>query len=171
MSWYESSTACGYSPGDYLRFEVLADLSFKSILDVGSGPCQLLKWLLLKNKKTKYEAVDVRTDALEHCNCKTYTKLPARKRYDLVVLFGVAAYCTPETNAAVKKEFKSFLTVSARHARHKVVFTVLKAEYQAPDLVTYSIEEVVDLAQLISTNYVIHKSIEPTEYIVVADIK
>lgn len=171
MNWYKNSTSSGYSPGDFLRFEVLAALDFDSILDVGSGPCELLTWLAKQNRSVEYEAVDIRADALEHCKCKTHEKLPARKKYDLVVLFGVADYCTPQTLLEKKKEFEAFLLQASKRARNKIVFSVVKDEYKSPRLVTYSLAEAAKLAELISTNYTVYESVEPTEYIVEVDIK
>jgi hypothetical protein len=76
----------------YRRFEILRPLHFDSVLDVGSGPCLLHKWLLTNNILASYEAVDIREESLNLCNCKTYIDIPTNKKYDLVCMFGTVTF-------------------------------------------------------------------------------
>lgn len=110
---YKSGSDSGYSFDDFNRFNSLIDLKFKSVLDVGSGPCMLLRWLESRNAKVSYEAMDIREEALAECNCTTYNSIPKNKKYNLVCLFGVSDYCNND-EVQKKEEFKNFFLIPLR---------------------------------------------------------
>lgn len=165
--FYKNSKDSGYSPDDFGRFDILRGLEFGSVLDVGSGPCQLQKWLRGLGVDPEYEAVDLREDALEHCDCRTYVKVPSRKKYDLVCLFGTADYCRPADRASRKAEFEDLLLTSAKRARSLVVFSAVKPDPALFNMVQHTLEEVQALASRIGSDYSIDSDLEPTEFLVV----
>lgn len=168
---YKNSLDSGYDAKDNKRFEVLKSISFSSILDVGSGPCRLNDWLVSIGYDGIYEAMDIRTEVLEHCKCKTYNKITGRKKYDLVCLFGVSDYCKNDEKYK-KEEFKNLLIDSAKKSRKFVVFSLVKDSIKANNLVRYSIEEIKDLSILSNLEiFDIDSESEPTEYVVKCNIK
>jgi hypothetical protein len=167
---YKSSLDVGYDPGDSARFEILKSISFSSVLDVGSGPCRLHPWLISNGIVADYEAMDIRSEALSHCKCKTYDSLPVDKRYDLVVLFGVADYGTPDIILEKKKNFHNLVMLASKLTSNMLIFSVVKDVYKSSQLVTFSNEEVNSLAKLISKNYTIYESADATEYVVKVEI-
>ena len=64
------------------RFEILKEINFSSILDIGSGPCFLYDWIRLNKKGVEYNAYDIRKETLQLCNCNVYSSIPKRK-FDL----------------------------------------------------------------------------------------
>ena len=110
------------------RFSVLKDLQFKSVLDVGSGCCRLLSWLRESEFTGKYEAVDIREDALALCDCKTHTSIPKRNKYDLVVFFGTVTYNIGENHKANKEVLSQLLAQAAKSAKKHIVFTVIRED-------------------------------------------
>lgn len=108
------------------RFEILKSYKFSSVLDVGSGPCLLQNWLQTNNIKCSYEAVDIREDALSHCNCPTYTSIPINKSYDLVCLFGTVTYNVDHDEPKNKLLLKTLLLESKSVCNSILLFTVFK---------------------------------------------
>lgn len=155
------------------RFSVLKDLEFKSVLDVGSGCCRLLSWLRDSEFTGKYEAVDIREDALALCDCKTHTSIPKRNKYDLVVLFGTVTYNIGENHKANKEVLSQLLAQAAKSAKKHIVFTVIREDrlqgLSKLQMVGYSREEVEDLASALGTFKII-ENVDPDEYVVVVDL-
>ena len=110
----------------YRRFSILKDLKFESILDVGSGPCFLQTWLTENKIKTHYEAVDVREDCFQFCNCPTHTTIPTNSIFDVVCLFGTVTYNIDNDESNNKELLKKLLSQSKKVARSFVLFTVFK---------------------------------------------
>jgi hypothetical protein len=168
---YKSGSDSGYSFDDFKRFESLRGLDFKSVLDVGSGPCMLLTWLNENKSNFSYEATDIREEALSNCSCKTYLEIPAKKKYDIVCLFGVSDYC--DNNEKEKKEeFKNLLINSVKASKKLVVFSLIKDSVKSNRLVRYSIEEIKELSILSNLDILdIDSESEPTEYVVKCNLK
>jgi hypothetical protein len=110
----------------YTRFSFLKNLSFQFVLDVGSGPCLLLDWLRENKFSALYEAVDIRSDALALCNCKTYNSIPEDQMYDLVCLFGTVTYNIDNDELKNKKILSELLKQSLKVCKKWIVFTVFK---------------------------------------------
>jgi hypothetical protein len=149
---YISPEANGYGKAlSYQRFKILDKLKFDSILDVGSGPCFLYEWLNENNKQVIYEAVDIRTDALNLCGCKTYTEIPNYKNFDLVCLFGTVTYNIDYNLEKNKNILIDCLQKSINVSNHYVLFTVMKNEINtkatidAKRFVYYTLEEIKQL--------------------------
>lgn len=135
----------------YQRFNFLKLLCFNSVLDVGSGPCFLHDWLKENKPETNYEAVDIRTDALNLCKCKTYTEIPNYKNFDLVCLFGTVTYNIDYNLEKNKNILIDCLQKSINVSNHYVLFTVMKNEINtkatidAKRFVFYTLEEIKHL--------------------------
>jgi len=110
----------------YKRFSFLKGLSFDSVLDVGSGPCLLHNWLIENRFSVEYEAVDIRSDALTHCNCQTYDSIPQQRAYDLVCLFGTVTFNIGHNEGANKETLRDLLRQSIGVCRKWLLFTVFK---------------------------------------------
>jgi hypothetical protein len=172
--FYPTPESTGYPPNlADARFSILSDLSFKSVLDVGSGPCALHDWLKAHDYNGKYEAVDIRADSLALCDCPTYSEIPARKKYDLICLFGTVTYNIGENHQLNKNILLDLLTKAKAKAKKYIVFTVIKAEtlkgLSALQLVGYSRNEVEDLASSLGSFTVID-DVDPDEYMVVVTV-
>ena len=162
------------------RFNILKLLNFKSVLDVGSGACFLYKWLMENNLKINYEAVDVRTDALELCKCQTYSEIPKNKKYDLVCLFGTVTYNFAYDNYKNKQIFLSLLRESIKISNNYLLFTVMKNEInteatiKANRFLYYTKEDVINiLADLNISKYQIVEddNYDKEEYFVICNVK
>jgi len=163
---YTSGSDSGYSFDDFKRFNALSDLEFGSVLDVGSGPCMLMRWLAERRMGSSYEAMDIRKEALAECGCVTHESMPARKKYDLVCLFGVSDYCNNNEDDK-KSEFKELLLKSAKRSKDLLVFSLVKDSAKSNRLVRYSLEEIEELADHASLEIMgIDCDSEPSEYIV-----
>jgi len=126
-SIYKTAKHNGYGkPCAYKRFSFLENLSFQSILDVGSGPCLLLNWLRENKISASYEAVDIRSNTLSLCNCKTYNSIPKEQIYDLVCLFGTVTYNIDNDELKNKKILSELLKQSVKVCKKWLVFTVFK---------------------------------------------
>jgi hypothetical protein len=157
---YKNSLDVGYSPGDHKRFSVLDRLEFSSLLDVGSGPC-ILQCLL---KDVEYEAVDVREDSLSHCNCKTHTTVPSRKKYDLVCFFGTFAYGN-------KEDVFSLLQKASKRAKKYVIFSVINPFPRSGKMLTYDESEILKMISIVSPKaHTLDTTTEPTETIVICEL-
>jgi len=157
---YKNAKDVGYSPGDLRRFSVLNRLEFSSVLDVGSGPCLLQNVL----GDISYEAMDIREESLALCNCKTYTSIPARKKYDLVCFFGVFAY-------GDKEQCRELLAKGSKRAKKYVVFSTIKPFPRSGKMLTFDENEVLQMISLVDpTSYTIDTVTEPTETIVICEI-
>lgn len=110
----------------YRRFFILNGLNFKSILDVGSGPCFLQSWLIDNKIYCHYEAVDVRKDCFQFCDCPTHTKIPMGAFFDMVCLFGTVTYNIDNDEAKNKDLLKSLLFQSKQVTKSFLLFTVFK---------------------------------------------
>lgn len=116
----------GYSRGDFSRFEVIGDLSFDSVLDIGSGPCLLHSWLRSHGHEVRYEAFDIRSDALSHCDCHVHAALPAEPKFDLVCLFGVCDYSRAVDVDLSKASFADLLVRACYASSRYCVFTLTR---------------------------------------------
>lgn len=180
---YSAASTNGYGkPCAERRFSILQDYEFKSVLDVGSGPCLLHDWLKNKGIDVEYSAVDIRSDALALCKCPTYTAIPTGKQYDLVCLFGTVTYnidCDVEKN---KNILKTLLLQSKAVCASILLFTVFtqaskerfKNTQHEDFFVHYSNEEIDALmSELGITDYkIINKQkLDMNECFVVCKIK
>jgi len=125
---YPSGIFNGYGI-DYAkkRFAVLKEIPhFNSILDVGSGPCFLKQWIEENfTHNIEYEAVDIRQDALDLCDCPKYNTIPSNKTYDLACLFGTVTYNIDfETNK--NKQLLKDLLIQSKTVSKQILFTVFK---------------------------------------------
>jgi hypothetical protein len=154
------------------RFSILNKIQFKSILDVGSGCCNLHKWLKHNNYDVVYHAVDIRSDALQLCDCPTFTEIPNIK-YDVVCLYGTVTYNINE-NAQQNKQILSDLLESSKKVANKyIVFTVIKREnitgLSLLQLVSYTKNEIQNIASTLGS-FTIDETTHPDEYIIVCEI-
>lgn len=154
------------------RFSVLNQLKFESILDVGSGCCNLHEWLQQNNNNALYHAVDIRTDALALCNCQTFTQIPDN-RYDLVCLYGTITYNINENPQENKKTLIDLLKRSKEVAYKYIVFTVIKKEnlkgLSLLQLVSYTKNEIQNIASTLGS-YIIDETTHPDEYIIICEV-
>jgi hypothetical protein len=154
------------------RFSVLNQLKFKSILDVGSGCCNLHEWLQQNNNNALYHAVDIRTDALKLCKCQTYTQIPDN-RYDLVCLYGTITYNINENAQENKKTLIDLLKRSKEVTNKYILFTVIKQEnikgLSLLQLVSYTKNEIKEIASSVGS-CIIDETTHPDEYIVICEI-
>ncbi len=146
---YKTGADSGYNYDDFKRFECLRGMEYGSILDVGSGPCMLLKWLKNNNIESDYEAMDIREEALSECDCKTHSEIPKRKKYDMVCLFGVSDYVDdkPDSEKYKKEEFYNLLKLALKRAREYVIFSLVKDIVKSNRLVRYSLDEIKEMAK------------------------
>lgn len=110
----------------FKRFGILQELSFNSVLDVGSGPCLLHQWLYDNKKNVTYEAVDIRDDAIELCKCKKYNHVPQSGSYDLVCLFGTVTFNIDYDENNNKIILKSLINDAINLSSKYIVLTVFK---------------------------------------------
>lgn len=110
----------------FLRFNVLKDLQFNSVLDVGSGPCLLQKWLINNKIESQYEAVDIRDETLSLCKCKTYNNIPLQNNYDLVCIFGTVTFNIDKDFDKNKSILKNLIHESVKVSKKYIVLTVFK---------------------------------------------
>ena len=170
--FYSTPESTGYNDEQYKRrFGILSPLEFSSVLDVGSGPCNLLKWLEQNKPEVAYEAMDIREDALALCPCKTHTKLP-KKKFDLVCLYGTVTYNIGEDKAKNKQLLFDLLTNCKKIAKKWLVFTVMKEEglmgLAKLQLVGYTRTQVEELVSSVGlTIDTVHTGVDLGEYIVV----
>lgn len=126
---YSSARFNGYGEQSaFSRFEVLKKISFNSVLDVGSGPCLLQKWLKQNNIVAQYEAMDIRANTLQYCDCPTYTTIPVDKSYDLICLFGTITYNIDHDEHKNKLVLKTLLKDCKNICNSILLFTVFKEE-------------------------------------------
>lgn len=165
----------------FKRFRILNEYKFDSVLDVGSGPCFLHEWLQENNIKAKYEAVDIRKDSLEYCNCQTYLEIPKNNMYDLVCLFGTVTYNIDQNEQKNRLLLKTLLKDSKDICRSILLFTVFKKSFEEKNkntpnhdfFVCYDKEEIkLLLNELNIFNFEIIENDEydNNEYFVVCDV-
>ena len=170
--FYPTADSTGYNDWQYKnRFGILSPLEFASVLDVGSGPCNLAKWLDKNKPGVTYEAMDIREDALVLCPCKTHTKLP-KKKFDLVCLYGTVGYNIGEDKAKNKQLLFDLLKNCKKIAKKWLVFTVMKEEglmgLPKLQLVGYTRAQVEELVFSVGlTIDTVHTGVDLAEYIVV----
>ena len=170
--FYPSPDSTGYNDEQYKRrFGILTSLEFSSVLDVGSGRCNLLKWLQQNKPAATYEAMDIREDALALCPCKTHTKLP-KKKFDLVCLYGTVTYNINGDKEKNRQTLFDLLQDCKRIAARYVVFTVMKEEgltgLAKTQLVGYTRSQVQDLADAVGlTIETTYGMVDLAEHIVV----
>ena len=124
---YPEPLSNGYGRGPAKkRFEILKGHMFKSVLDVGSGPCYLQEWLEENSLDATYEAVDIRPETLKLCSCPAYETIPTTGSYDLVCLFGTVTYNIDGDELKNKQILKKLLEQSLKVCRSLLVFTVFK---------------------------------------------
>jgi hypothetical protein len=162
---YKSGSDSGYDFDDQRRFEVLKSLKFSSLLDVGSGPCLLKNWLQAHGKECVYEAVDIRKEALELCDCTSYTSIPKNK-YDVVCLLGT---CGLRSERDGKKELLDLLINSKSICGKYLVFSVI-LNRNNPRIVSYSSEELIELISKLDLTYKTLVDEKNSECIVVCSI-
>lgn len=173
--FYPKPESTGYSEElSDKRFSVLKNLKFKSILDVGSGCCNLNKWLFKNRIECKYDAVDIREDALALCDCDKYLKIPKRKKYDTVCLFGTVTYNIDQDIAKNKNILDNLLDEAFISARKYMVFSVLKDEklfgLSKLQLVGYEKREIESIASRYG-NFKIDEAKDENEYIAIIEVK
>ena len=170
--YYPTPESTGYNEQQYKnRFGILSPLEFSSVLDVGSGSCNLLKWLQINKTGVTYEAMDIRENALALCSCKTHTKLP-KKKFDLVCLYGTVTYNIGEDKAKNKQLLFDLLKNCKKIAKKWLVFTVMKEEglmgLAKLQLVGYTRTQVEELVSSVGlTIDTVHTGVDLAEYIVV----
>jgi hypothetical protein len=169
--FYSTPESTGYNDQQQQRFGILTPLDFASVLDVGSGRCNLLKWLQINKTGITYEAMDIREDALALCPCKTHTKLP-KKKFDLVCLYGTVTYNIGEDKAKNKQLLFDLLTNCKKIAKKWLIFSVMKEEglmgLAKLQLVGYTRAQVEELVSSVGlTIDTIHTQVDLGEYIVV----
>lgn len=165
--FYNDSLDDGYGGQPPIRFSMLETIGFTSVLDVGSGPCSLQKWLCDRGYTGHYEAVDIREDALTHCQCMTHTEIP-NNQYDLVCLFGTKGYNENKNKELTREEYKQLLSLSYLRTTKYLVFSVIKKEYDSDRIMGYSVDDVFEIIRFPSLNVIsINSEIEPSEHIFV----
>lgn len=159
----------------YKRFNSLIGLQFSSVLDVGSGPCFLHKWLYDNKIDAEYEAVDIRSETLDKCKCPVHKTIPLDKQYDLVCLFGTVTYNVDYATATNKQILISLLQDALRVSKKYILFTVIKKEgnhpavFQANRFLYYSHEEILELLDALNVkNFTIYsdENLDPNEWFV-----
>lgn len=179
--FYPTPESNGYGIDNaFKRFEILLDLDFHSVLDVGSGPCLLSKWLTNVNKKVLYEAVDIRPDSLELCNCKTYSRIPLENKYELVCLFGTVTFNLEKDVSKNKNILKDLIVDSFSSCSKYLVLTVFRETFfnQAPNpvkntIVSFSREEILEMFSAFSyknINIYERDDLDMYEYFVVVEL-
>lgn len=123
---YSNSRFNGYGEEAYSRFQILKQLSFTSVLDVGSGPCFLQKWFQKNSIVCDYEAMDIRDETLKYCNCNTHKIIPSDKSYDLICLFGTVTYNIDHNELKNKLVLKDLLKDCKKICKSILLFTVFK---------------------------------------------
>jgi len=171
--FYPKAESTGYDEGlSNARFSILKRIQFNSILDVGSGCCNLHKWLKQNNYDVVYHAVDIRTDALELCECPTFTEIPNNK-YDVVCLYGTVTYNINENAEENKRILLNLLETSKKVANKYIVFTVIKREnvkgLSLLQLVSYTKNEIEKIASELGS-CIINETTHTDEYIVICEI-
>lgn len=113
MGIYSRPENDGYM-GSVRRFFLLKNIAdFHTVLDFGSGPCSLLRWLESERISCSYEAYDLREDSLHFfCPCKKHNQMP-EGMYDLVCLLGVLSLVSGGDPRASKNGFRSILSQAA----------------------------------------------------------
>lgn len=159
----------------YKRFCVLHNLFFESVLDVGSGPCYLKKWLVKNKINCEYEAMDIRKDSLNLCECKTYTNIPKNNLYDLVCLFGTITYNINNNEKENKKILYDLLKESLDVCKKYLVFTVFKEEKRDSknSFVCYSKNEISKLLSdlnMLKYELIDDSDIDKDEYIILCHV-
>jgi hypothetical protein len=149
-------------------------LEFLSVLDVGSGSCNLLKWLEVNKAGITYEAMDIREEALALCQCKTHTKLP-KKKFDLVCLYGTITYNIDEDKVKNKQLLFNLLVNCKKISKKWLIFTTMKEEaligLAKLQFVGYTREQLEELVSSVGlTIYTVHTQVDLGEYIVVCKI-
>ena len=172
--FYPTADSTGYNDWQYQnRFGILNALEFSSVLDVGSGPCNLAKWLDKNKPGVAYEAVDIRDDALALCSCTTHKRIP-NKKFDLVCLYGTVTYNIDSDKAHNKKLLFDLLQACKKNAKKWLVFTVMKEEgligFRKLHLVGYTRSQVEQLVSSVGlTIETVHSQVDLGEYIVVCN--
>jgi SAM-dependent methyltransferase len=173
--FYPTPESTGYDDQKYQRrFGILSPLEFSSVLDVGSGSCNLLKWLEQNKPAVTYEAMDIREDALALCPCKTHTKLP-KKKFDLVCLYGTVTYNIGEDKAKNKQLLFDLLLDCKKIAKKLLIFTVMKeeglmglAKLQFVGYTRAELDELLSSVGLVANT--IHTQVDLGEYVVICNI-
>jgi hypothetical protein len=180
--FYPTAHYTGYDePKSDRRFSVLhgvPELGSSNLLDIGSGPCNLLGWLRRNKYETHYEAVDIREDSLRLCPCAhthTHTGAPAHThtgaRWDIVCLFGTVTFNIGSDQGANRKSMGDLLSNARSLLPKHIVFTAIRNDrihgLDAVQLIGYSKEEVSELAAALSPDsWEIHEEPDPYEWIV-----
>jgi hypothetical protein len=172
--FYPNPESTGYTDHQYKnRFDILTSLEFSSVLDVGSGSCNLLKWLEVNKAGITYEAMDIREEALALCQCKTHTKLP-KKKFDLVCLYGTITYNIDEDKAKNKQLLFDLLVNCEKISKKWLIFTTMKEEALIGlgklQFVGYTREQLEELVSSVGlTVDTVHTQVDLNEYIVICN--
>ena len=173
--FYPTADSTGYNDWQYQnRFGILNALEFSSVLDVGSGACNLAKWLDKNKPGVAYEAVDIRDDALALCSCTTHNRIP-NKKFDLVCLYGTVTYNIDGDKAHNRQLLFDLLTDCRKIAKKWIVFSVMKEEVsiglEKLRFVEYTRLQVEQLVFSIGlTIETVHSEVDLGEYIVVCNV-
>lgn len=181
--FYPSGSYTGYNEvKSNQRFSVLhgiPDLGSSTLLDIGSGPCNLLGWLRDNGHETHYEAVDIREDSLRLCPCApthTHTGVPTHPRtgaggWDIICLFGTVTFNIGSDQEANRSTLRELLLSSLSLRPKHIVFTAIRRDcldgINAIQLVGYEKEEIAELISMLSPDsWRIHEEPDPFEWIV-----
>ena len=146
FSIYSKSSNDGY-PNTTRRFELIKKIEkFNTILDFGSGPCSLLKWINENNINCLYEAYDLRKDSLDnHCNCITHYELPFGKTYDLVCILGVSGLNTEYDTKTSKNLFLKTFQKACSFSSKYVLFNMSFQDKYPNYIVNYNEDEIMSI--------------------------
>lgn len=175
--YYRSPEHTGY--GEELsarRFSVLThipDLGTSSLLDIGSGRCNLLTWLRGNGYQTRYEAVDIREDSLRLCPCPpthTHTGVPTGAR-DIVCLFGTVTFNIGSDQKANRELLLDLLGKSLALTPRHIVFTVMREDrlhgLDRIQLIGYAHEQLEGLIRWLDPSaFHVHEDLDPNEWVV-----
>jgi hypothetical protein len=159
--FYKTPTTTGY-PNTQKRFELINKLEeCSSVFDYGSGACGLHNWLLANNKNCKYEAYDIRENALNACNphpdCKIHYQVPIGNKYDLVCLLGVGGL-NLEGNTKISKDRFCDIFKETSLLVNKYLLFNLSFENKYPNhIVYYDMKEIEKLIKSIKFEVLYHE--------------
>lgn len=159
-SFYTTPTTTGY-PNTEKRFELIDKLEgCSNVFDYGSGACCLFNWLCKHDINCKYEAYDIRENALNACvphpDCKIHYQVPIGNKYDLVCLLGVGGL-NLEGNTKISKDRFSDIFKEASLLVGKYFLFNLSFEDKYPKhIVHYDMKEIEKLIKSIKFEVLYH---------------
>jgi len=180
--FYPSAEYTGYSrEKSDRRFSVLhsiPDLGRKSLLDIGSGKCNLFTWLRDNGYSTQYDAVDIREDSLRLCPCPpthTHTGVPTGE-WDIICLFGTVTFNIGSDRDKNKNILKNLLLQSIDMKPKHIVFTVIRGDGNLgiahPQLISFGRDELDQLIHIVSpSSSTVYEDLDTSEWIVRCDFE